>query len=99
GAPVEAGVPRPVSYQAPHDGRGQRAVGGIADLVIDAERALADLDRGRADLDGVDDPELAKVADVVFLHAYREASRGLRARPQGQNVHQVSRRLVAELGV
>ena len=38
-------------YDAAADGRGDRAVGRIADLVIDDESTLADLDRRRPDLD------------------------------------------------
>ena len=49
------------------------AVGRIADFVIGDEMALADLDRSRADLDRIDDAELAQVADMVVGGRHGEA--------------------------
>jgi hypothetical protein len=72
---------------------------GIADFVIDDHRAVGDLDRRRADLDGIDHAELAQVADVVEIGAHDGVLRRLRARSEAQPVEQVRRRLVAELGV
>src|SRR5450631_2861746 len=61
--------------------------------------ALADLDRRRQHLDGIDLAELAQVADMVPGDAKVDLRCALRAGPEAQARHQVSRRLVAERGV
>src|SRR5260370_32043212 len=60
---------------------------------------LADFDRRRKHLDGIDLAELAQVADMVPGDAKVEPGSALRARPEAQAGEQVGRRLVAELGV
>ena len=68
----------------------------VTDFVINGESGRH-LDPSRADLDRIDDAELAQVSDMV-LRARTSSRRGLRARSEAEVGQQVSRRLVAELG-
>ena len=67
--------------------------------MVDGELVLGDLDRRRADLDGIDDAELAQVANVVVGDTDGGTRGALRAWSEAELMEQVSRRLVAELGV